>query len=132
MATKRDAWSAYLRRMTGRPGWTVARLARESGIARSSIFRWIAEGGEGITIESVYRIADAFGEDRAEALHAAGNMPERQVDEEIALILASEFPEATKTQMIERLVRRRQEERERRMEDLRWLLEAQRDGKAAG
>src|SRR4051812_43937066 len=52
-----DAWSAYLRRMVDRPGWSVARLARESGLHRSAIFKWLAEGAEGITLRSVYLIA---------------------------------------------------------------------------
>lgn len=120
---KDDAWSAYLRRMTRRPEWTggVARLAAESGIARSSIFKWIAEGAGSITIESVYRIADALGDDRANALRAAGNLP-LDGDPEVELILASDRSERVKAALIDRLLTRREEERARRVADLEWML----------
>lgn len=121
MAKEGDEWSAYLRRMTGRPGWSVARLARESDLSRSTIFRWIAEGAEGITIQSVYLVADALGDDRAAALRAAGNLPPER-DAEIELILSSSRTEVEKVAMIDRLMRRREEERMRRLEDLRFVL----------
>jgi hypothetical protein len=107
--------------MTGRPGWSVARLARESKVAKSTIFRWIAEGSEGITITSVNLIADALGDDRANALRAAGNLPPER-DAEVDLILASNLTEEQKVAMIDRLMRRREEERQRRLEDLRFRL----------
>jgi hypothetical protein len=116
-----DEWSAYLRRMTSRPGWSVARLAREADVARSSIFRWLAEGAEGITIQSVYLIADALGDDRGAALRAAGNLPPER-DAEIELILSSDRSELEKVAIIDRLMRRREEERMRRLEDLRFVL----------
>jgi transposase-like protein len=70
---KRESWADYLRRMTTRPGWSVARLARESGIHRATIFRWIGGQG-GATVTSVSQIADALGDEPANALRAAGNM----------------------------------------------------------
>ncbi len=94
------------------------RLARESRISRSSIFKWIAEGAGAITIESVYRVADALGDDRANALQAAGNLPPGR-DPEVDLILSSDrWSESAKVQMIDRLMRRREEDRRRRIEDL--------------
>lgn len=116
-----DAWSAYLKRMTSRPDWSVARLAKESGIARSSIFRWIADGAGAITIDSVYRVADALADDRANALRAAANMP-LDGDPEIELIQASNRSDRVKAQMIDRLLARREEERARRVADLEWML----------
>lgn len=118
-----DAWSAYLRTMTRRPGWSVARLARESGIARSSIFKWIAEGAEAITIDSVYRVADALGDDRTSALRAAGNVSTLETrDPEVDLILSSDRSEREKAAMIDRLMRRREEDRQRRLDDLKFVL----------
>jgi hypothetical protein len=108
--------------MTSRPGWTVVRLARESRIARSSIFKWIAEGAGAITIESVYRIADALGDDRTNALKAAGNLPPER-DDEVDLILASDRSDRAKALMIDRLMKRREEEKVRRLEDLRFLID---------
>lgn len=119
-----DAWSAYLRRMTRLPGWSVARLARDANIARSTIFRWMKEGADGssgLTIQSVYAVADALGDDRANALTAAGNLPPER-DAEVELILSSDRSEREKAAMIDRLMRRREEEQRRRLEDLRFAL----------
>lgn len=115
-----DAWSAYLRRMTARPGWSVARLARDSGLHRSTIFGWIKEGGGSTTIASVYAIADAFGDTRASALAAAGNVR----DEEVEVILAMDWSEAKKVKAIERLNQLRAEEKARRIADIQFMAEA--------
>jgi hypothetical protein len=86
------------------------------------VFRWIAEGGNtGITIESVYLVADALGDDRATALRAAGNLPPER-DREIDLILGSNRSDVVKCLMIARLQQRRDEEAARRRADLEWML----------
>lgn len=99
----------------------MARLAREAGIAKSTIFLWIKQGPGNITIEAVFRVADALGSDRGEALRAAANLAiERDV--EVELILAADRTDAVKQLMIERLMRRREEDRQRRLEDIRFAL----------
>lgn len=70
---KWESWAGYLRRMTDRPGWSVARLARESGIHRATIFKWMGGKG-GATVTSVRAIAKALGDDPANAIRAAGDM----------------------------------------------------------
>lgn len=77
---RHESWSDYLRRMTSRPGWSVARLARESGIHRGTIFKWIA-GKTGATVANVKSIAEALGDDPAKALSAAGNVGVATTDE---------------------------------------------------
>lgn len=69
----RSTWATFLAQQTARPGWSVARLARESGIHRSTIFRWL-KGDGGLTMASVRQIAAALGVDPQTALLAAGNM----------------------------------------------------------
>lgn len=69
----RESWADYLRRMTDRPGWSVARLAREAGIHRATIFKWMGGKG-GATVTSVRAIAEALGDEPSNALRAAGNM----------------------------------------------------------
>lgn len=108
--------------MTRRPDWSVARLAREAGIAKSTIFLWMKQGAGNITIEGVFRVADALGADRAEALRAAANIPALDRDEAVERILASDRSDAEKQQMIERVMRRREEDMRRQMEDLEYLL----------
>lgn len=101
----------------------MARLSKESGIAKSSLFKWIASGATTrLTLDTVFRIADALDRDRGEALRAAAGLDVLERDEEVALILASDRSDNVKAQMVDRLMRRREEERQRRMEDLRFAL----------
>lgn len=114
--------------MTRRPDWSVARLAREAGIAKSTIFLWMKSGAGNITIEAAFRVADALGTDRGEALRAASGLATLERDEALELILASDRSDSVKAQMIERVMRRRAEDRSRQMEDLEFML---RDGEQA-
>jgi transcriptional regulator with XRE-family HTH domain len=108
---------------------TVTELARRSGIHRTTISEWLNKGVGAITIPSVYLVADALGDERANALKAAGNLPPER-DPEVDLILASDRTEAVKAAMIERLMRRREEERDRRLADIRFALGDDREQQA--
>lgn len=120
-------WSVYLRRMTSRPDWSVARLARDSGIHRATIFGWMREGGESVTIGSVRAIAEALGDSLENALRAAADLPplgaEPERDPELELIFDARVPATMKKRMIEILFERREREREQRMADLRVLID---------
>lgn len=78
---KQESWADYLRRMTERPGWSVARLARESNVHRATIFKWMAGKG-GANVTSVQAIARALGDDPGNAMRAAGNMGGTPEDED--------------------------------------------------
>ncbi|WP_320069640.1 helix-turn-helix transcriptional regulator [Micromonospora sp. RTGN7] len=84
----RESWSEYLRRMTDRPGWSVAKLARESKIHRATIFKWISGKG-GANMASVQAIAEALGDDTGNALRAASNSGaiEEDFDEDLRTII---------------------------------------------
>lgn len=125
-----DAWSAYLRRMMSLRGITASELARRSGLHRATISEWLNKGVGAITIQSVYLIADALEDDRTIALRAAGNLPPER-DAEVDLILASDRTEREKAAMIDRLMLRREEERQRRIDDLRWMLDSRDAGDGA-
>jgi len=116
-----DAWSAYLKRMLAAHEMTVTALARKAGLHRTTVSDWLHKGAGAITIQSVYLIADALGEDRETALRAAGDIP-RGRDPEVDLILAAPRTDEQKAEMIQRLMRRREEEERRRIEDLRFAL----------
>ncbi|MFG3418710.1 helix-turn-helix domain-containing protein [Micromonospora sp. NPDC048063] len=99
---KRESWAEYLRRMTDRDGWSVARLARESGIHRATIFRWMSSKGSGANVTSARAIGDALG-DPGGALRAAGNMggnPDEGLDPDLQVIMRRlanpDVPEAEK------------------------------------
>lgn len=82
-----EDWASYLRRMTSRPGWSVARLAREAGVNRSTIFGWIK--GDGVNVASVKQIAKALGDDEVHALAAAAGTASHgdQLDADVRIIL---------------------------------------------
>lgn len=119
-----ENWAGYLRRMTKRPGWSVAKLARESKIHRATIFKWIG-GDPGVTIDSVRRIALALGDDPDNALRAAGNSDagRQQQDEEVALIMRAPVDDALKQTMLRKLYERRKRDQERRMEDFQAMID---------
>lgn len=121
-----EDWSSYLRRMTSRPGWSVARLARESNIHRGTIFKWISGRG-GVTVASVRAIADALGDDPTTALRAAGRAPIDEVDEEIEFVRTHpKLSAEMKHRIIELVLERRAREREHGLAETRRLIEIMR------
>lgn len=147
----RSEWGRYLRRMTSALGWSVARLARESGIHRATIFDWIRGDGESVTISSVRAVADAFGDDLHNALRAAAGLapsepdceavqdhetsgrqsepPSRQPmsaglppDEEVELIQSAPVGDDIKGRMLERLEELRDQHRQQRKRILEWMV----------
>jgi len=85
--------------MTSRPGWSVARLARESGINRASIFKWL-RGDRGVTVANVVAIARALGDDPINALRAAASVGEAPPPRDETIDLIRTDPRLTATQKI--------------------------------
>lgn len=82
-----EDWPTYLRRMTSRPGWSVAKLAREARIHRGTIFGWLK--GEQPNVASVRAVAEALGDDPANAAAAAAGgaaLPE-ELDPDLQVIV---------------------------------------------
>lgn len=111
-----DAWTKFLRDIVGRPGWSVARLARESGIDRSHIHRMMRGEGKTVTVESVRMIAKGAGVSLASALHAARartmTEPVDTADEddpEVRAIRESGLSDRKKRDLLAHLARRRQQ-----------------------
>lgn len=69
-----NAWAALLRDITSRPGWSVAKLARDSGIHRSTIFRWINGEMSNLTLDSIRLVAEAANIDIRDTLRAAATL----------------------------------------------------------
>lgn len=126
-------WGAYLKRMTSRPGWSVARLARESGIHRATIFDWIRGSGESVTIASVRAVADALGDELENALRAVASLETQPAprDEEMELIMSAPVGDEMKRRMIAQLFELREQDRQQRLQVLRWLVahEGQAEGR---
>lgn len=100
----------------------MAKLARESAIARQTIFEWIRDGGESVTIGSVRRIAEALGDDLSHALLAAGNISARESDQEIASILESDLDSEAKAGLADYLHELRRAQEAARRTEIQALL----------
>lgn len=121
-----EGWGAYLRRMTKRPGWSVARLARESNVHRATIFKYIKGEKAGVTVATVKAIAAALGDDPANALRAAGTVaPDVDpADEELELVRSD--PDLTpelKVLIADIIMEHRAREREAALAETRRLIE---------
>lgn len=102
-------WGRYLRRMIRERELTVAKLAELAGMARQTIFEYIRDGGESVTVGSVRRIARALDDDFRNALLAAGNIPLAAIDDEARMILDDPIlPDEVKMELIQELEAERQ------------------------
>lgn len=59
-----NPWSAYLKRYVEGPDapWSVAGLARESGVSKAQIFRWKGGKVDNVTVDRVRTIGEAVGD----------------------------------------------------------------------
>lgn len=122
-----STWAAFLREITGRRDWSVARLARESGMHRSTIFRWMNGEVRSVTVETVKTIARAAGVDEAVALRAAGNLVETPLpdedEESIRLIMESDASKYVKEELVREIRRLQQQHAEERVSFAQRLLD---------
>jgi transcriptional regulator with XRE-family HTH domain len=120
-------WAAYLTEVANRPGWSVARIARESGLDKSTIFRW-KSGATGATVDSVKKIARAVGDDPEVVLRAAAitEIEEPRADdpdaEAIALIRSAQIPDSLKLELIADLRRESRQDAARRRNSIERAL----------
>lgn len=121
-----EGWGAYLRRMTKRPGWSVARLAREAQIHRATIFKYMNGEKTGVTVATVTAIARALGDDPASALRAAGTVaPDLDpVDEEIELVRGDpDLEPDMKIRIVSLIIERRTRERAAALAETQRLID---------
>lgn len=67
-------WARYVRWASTREGMNVTRLAKLSGVGRSTLNRHLANDGTRVTVATATAIARAVGDDPANALSAAGSL----------------------------------------------------------
>lgn len=125
------AWADYLKRVTTRDDWSVRRLAREAGRHPSTIWDWMAGGtGEKVTVESINAIATATGDHPLDVFRAAaGLVAEEPEDEAIGLVLQSKLDDDEKERMIRKIMARKYEDSERRMQDTVEMIRLASGGK---
>lgn len=122
-----NPWGLYLYRLTHRAGWSIARLARESGITRPTISEWINKGGgaAGVKIETIVAIARGAADNPVNAFMAAAELIEEEPqDREIGLILASDLTDDEKRRQISIIEKKREQDEERRVEDTQEVIRA--------
>lgn len=127
--TDQNGWGEYLKRMTSRPGWSVARLARDAGINRATVFKWIS-GRTGVTVANVRIVATALGDDPNNALRAAAGsvIADDQflaTDDEVELVRSDpRLSPAQRTRILRLIHERRAREREAGLAETRSIIDA--------
>jgi transcriptional regulator with XRE-family HTH domain len=122
-----ETWGGYIRRLTQRNGWSVARLAREAGFNPATLFEWMkGGGGESVKAGSIVAIAKATGEDPMIGFRAAAGLtPADPEDREIADVLAADdIDDVYKEDIIAWILERREYDRVRREADARKMINA--------
>jgi len=130
-AMGRGTWAAYVLTARERAGLNKSELGRRIGRDRATVARWEDGKHRPEDADLVARVAVALGLDIDEALAAAGMRPGVQppaeptqdLDEETDLILRSNVSPDMKRVMLQRLEDLRERDKQRRMEDLRFMLE---------
>lgn len=110
-----------------------AEFARRIGVDRGTINRWEAGQTKPTDVEILIRLSRTFRLDYDEVLAAAGFKPvveqptaEPVRDEEAEEIMASNLPLSIRKELLVVLEEERERDRQRRMENMRRLIAAQR------
>lgn len=106
-------------------------FARRLGTDRTTVWRWENGRQTPENADTVADVARVLKLDQDEALAAAGlrpgvgapAQPTVEVDEEVELILNSNLPDRKKTEMIGRLHELRQQDKARREQTIRWMID---------
>jgi transcriptional regulator with XRE-family HTH domain len=133
---QRTAWATFAKAARGRIN--QSELAKRLGVDRATIYRWETGQQRPENADTVARFAGITGVDVEEALAAAGLRPgveapaepTREPDEEEMLILRSPVADHLKQRMLAELHRRRDRDRQQRIEDFQAMIDVaqQREG----
>lgn len=128
---RRGTWATYSQAARERAGLTKAEAARRIGVDRGTVHRWEVGQNRPDDADLVSAVAKVYGVDLEEALAAAGMKPGRaapaepatEPDPEIDAILAAPVSDIQKKRMLELLFQMRERDKQRRMEDIAFLLD---------
>lgn len=121
-----NGWARLVGDLISRPGWTRVRLAREAGVNRNTVRRWIDGESSNVSAQSIKLVADAAGisyEAASRAALGARAADLRNDDQAIATIEQSDLPDDIKAELISHVRSSRLESEEA----LRRDIEAQMD-----
>lgn len=130
----RGNWATYARVARESALLSKAELARRLNVDRGTIHRWETGSNRPESPDMVAAFAQVLGLDVDEALAAAGLRPgveapaepTRERDEELELILAAPVDDRLKMMMIERLRELRERDKQRRIEDIKFIIDPRR------
>lgn len=130
----RGGWATYAKAARTGALLSQSELARRLGINRTTIFRWETGAARPENPDVVQAFAEVLSLNLDEALAAAGLRPgttapaepTRERDEEMEMILAAPVDDRMKQRMIERLRELRERDKQRRMEEIRFVLDPRR------
>jgi hypothetical protein len=114
-----ETWGKYIKRLSDRPGWSVVRIARGAGMNPATLFEYIRlDDGRGVKASTIAKVARGAEDDPVNAFRAAAGLTsEDPEDEEIAMVLTSTLDDDGKSEIIEDILRRRDRDRQHRMQD---------------
>lgn len=117
-------WAKYVRQVSKRPGWSVARLSRETRFSKSTFFDWMSpDSRKAVTIPYIVAVAKAVGDDPVNAFKAAAGLTtDEPQDEEISMVLSAEIPDKAKDEIIAGILEQREIDRRRRLEDTQRII----------
>lgn len=130
----RGNWATYARVARESALISKAELARRLKVDRGTIHRWETGSNRPESPDMVAAFAQVLGLDVDEALAAAGLRPgvpapaepTRERDEEVELILAAPVDDRMKQRMLERLFELRERDKQRRIEDIKFIIDPRR------
>ena len=126
---ERGAWATYTRAAREQRGMSQTALAQRTGIDRVTIWRWENSKQRPDDPDVIARWASALAIDANEAMAAAGLRPgvtpprePARRDEAIEMIRQSSLPDRVKRELIKHVQEQRQQDEQRRVEDLRRTI----------
>lgn len=117
-------WGAYIEGIGDRPGWNMTRLAKESTIGRSTLYKW-RNGQGGVTVDSVLKVAQTVGDEPERALAAAGGrLVNESEDPQLRDIYESDLSVAEKQELVEFVLDQRHRNDDAIRQQVRLMIKA--------
>lgn len=124
-------WGAYVEALSRRHGWNTTRLAKESGIARATLYKW-RSGNGGVTVDSVLRLTKAVGDEPEAALRAAGGRLVNESDDpQLAAIYAADISDDEKQELVEYVLEERRRAEDALQRNVRMMIRTRSGGEKA-
>lgn len=120
-----NEWAALIDSLATRPGWSKTKLAKELGVDRRSVHRYI--NGDSVLVPTEVQMRAAQLSSRsldeiARMVTGAEQAQRADDDNAVRVILESDAPDRVKQDLIEHVRARRRENEERLLSDIGLVL----------